>query len=79
MSPKIHSGGGGGGGESAINPAKLTNQSPKLGPSAASSGTHTGELRQTTMMPPPSQPTLTGGATSAGMTSIREERETSQP
>ncbi|KAG5985302.1 hypothetical protein E4U55_006782 [Claviceps digitariae] len=30
-------------------------------------------------MPPPSQPSLSGGAVGSGMTSIREERETSQP
>ncbi|KAG6004337.1 hypothetical protein E4U21_001150 [Claviceps maximensis] len=30
-------------------------------------------------MPPPSQPSLSGGVAGSGMTSIREERETSQP
>lgn len=30
-------------------------------------------------MPPPSQPLLSGGVAGSGMTSIREERETSQP
>lgn len=33
----------------------------------------------TTAMPPPSQPSLCGGAAGSTMTSIREERETSQP
>ncbi|KAG5930574.1 hypothetical protein E4U42_006662 [Claviceps africana] len=35
--------------------------------------------KTSTAMPPPSQPSLSGGAAGSGMTSIREERETSQP
>jgi PAS domain S-box-containing protein len=38
-----------------------------------------GSKSTTTMMPPPSQPLLAGGIAGQSMTSIREERESSQP
>nr|AGK44467.1 blue light receptor [Ophiocordyceps sinensis] len=59
-------------GDGATNPAQLTSQ--MMSGAAAANG-----QKPPSTMPPPSQPSLSGGAPGSSMTSIREERENSQP
>lgn len=56
-------------------------RTPQLGGNAASNGQHavTFMSKPAGAMPPPSQPSLSGGVLGSVMTSIREERESSQP
>ncbi|KAL2210648.1 hypothetical protein CC79DRAFT_1287261 [Sarocladium strictum] len=55
------------------------NKSPGHPGAAASGAASATGVKSTSMMPPPSQPSLHGGILGSNMTSIREERETSQP
>ncbi|KAH7327821.1 PAS domain-containing protein [Stachybotrys elegans] len=64
-------------GDGAINPAQLTNQNTNA---MASSGAPSAiGMKPPGSMPPPSQPMLVSSGGGVGMTSIREERENSQP
>ncbi|KAJ6439945.1 GATA transcription factor LreA [Purpureocillium lavendulum] len=59
----------------SIDPTQLTSKGSATAMSGAPSATG---QNPTAAMPPPSQPSLSGGAPGSSMTSIQEERETSQ-
>lgn len=65
---------------SNINPVELNSSPTDVNMTMAGSGAPSAMGQKLLgTMPPPSQPSLSGGAQGPGMTSIREERETSQP
>ncbi|KAK0384244.1 hypothetical protein NLU13_8332 [Sarocladium strictum] len=66
-------------GDGALNANGQPTKSPAHSGSAPSGAASATGVKPSSMMPPPSQPSLHGGVQGSGMTSIREERETSQP